>query len=161
MEVRCVEILRRGFLRSPFPSGCFFSAPSESTSCPVTRNPMLQLYHSHKGSAQAGSGKRRILHFCRAQFAAKGGVGEYDYDLYELLGLESDASQNDIRSAYRWLQKRCHPDIVGEAGHDMSILLNDAYAVLSDPNRRALYDEVGLQLSVTSSIEFLETCAVA
>ncbi|KAF2292071.1 hypothetical protein GH714_007347 [Hevea brasiliensis] len=44
--------------------------------------------------------------------------------------------------AYRTLQKRCHPDIAGPTGHDMAIILNEAYSVLSDPNSRLAYDKV-------------------
>jgi curved DNA-binding protein CbpA len=40
------------------------------------------------------------------------------------------------------LQKRCHPDIAGPAGHDMAIILNEAYSILSDPNSRSAYDKV-------------------
>lgn len=69
-------------------------------------------------------------------------AAEYGYDLYELLGVEKDAQAEDIKRAYRWLQKRCHPDVAGIKGHDMAILLNEAYAVLSDPHRRASYDAV-------------------
>ncbi|KAF2322562.1 hypothetical protein GH714_018959 [Hevea brasiliensis] len=43
--------------------------------------------------------------------------------------------------AYRTLQKRCHPDIAGPTGHDMAIILNEAYSVLSDPNSRLAYDK--------------------
>ncbi|KAL6332938.1 hypothetical protein AAG906_019946 [Vitis piasezkii] len=43
--------------------------------------------------------------------------------------------------AYRKLQKRCHPDIAGPAGHDMAIILNEVYSVLSDPNLRLAYDK--------------------
>jgi len=39
------------------------------------------------------------------------------------------------------MQKICHPDVAGPAGHQMSILLNDAYDVLSDDGKRQEYDE--------------------
>lgn len=65
-----------------------------------------------------------------------------DFDLYDLLGVDSSSDQADIKLAYRTLQKRCHPDIAGAAGHDMAIVLNEAYALLSDPNTRFLYDKV-------------------
>ncbi|KAH9323544.1 hypothetical protein KI387_018183, partial [Taxus chinensis] len=68
--------------------------------------------------------------------------GELGYDLYDLLGIESTAGQQQIRTAYRWLQKKCHPDVAGEDGHHMAILLNEAYSVLSDPNARYAYDQV-------------------
>ena len=65
-----------------------------------------------------------------------------DFDLYDLLGIDSSCDQSQVKVAYRSLQKRCHPDIAGPAGHDMAIILNDAYAILSDPNARLAYDKV-------------------
>ena len=65
-----------------------------------------------------------------------------DFDLYDLLGIESSSDQSQIKTAYRTLQKRCHPDIAGPAGHDMAIVLNEAYSVLSDPYLRSAYDKV-------------------
>nr|GLL31865.1 uncharacterized protein LOC109160126 [Ipomoea trifida] len=64
-----------------------------------------------------------------------------DLDLYDLLGIDSSSDQAQIKLAYRALQKRCHPDIAGPPGHDMAIVLNEAYAVLSDPNSRFVYDK--------------------
>lgn len=65
-----------------------------------------------------------------------------DLDLYDLLGIDSSCDQTQVKLAYRSLQKRCHPDIAGPAGHDMAIILNEAYAILSDPNARLAYDKV-------------------
>ncbi|XVE49733.1 hypothetical protein DITRI_Ditri01bG0104700 [Diplodiscus trichospermus] len=64
-----------------------------------------------------------------------------DFDLYDLLGVDSSSNQTQIKTAYRSLQKRCHPDIAGAAGHDMAIILNEAYSVLSDPGSRLAYDK--------------------
>ncbi|KAG6654785.1 chaperone protein dnaJ C76, chloroplastic [Carya illinoinensis] len=64
-----------------------------------------------------------------------------DFDLYDLLGIDSSSPHSHIKTAYRLLQKRCHPDIAGPAGHDMAIILNEAYSVLSDPNSRSAYDK--------------------
>ncbi|KAL8267246.1 hypothetical protein R6Q59_004590 [Mikania micrantha] len=64
-----------------------------------------------------------------------------DFDLYDLLGVDSSSDHSAIKQAYRSLQKKCHPDIAGVAGHDMAIVLNEAYAVLSDPLSRFSYDK--------------------
>ncbi len=59
-------------------------------------------------------------------------------DYYELLGVTRQASQPEIRSAYRALAKALHPDTGGTAGAFR--LLRDAYETLADPARRAAYD---------------------
>ncbi|KAI3812287.1 hypothetical protein L1987_16994 [Smallanthus sonchifolius] len=64
-----------------------------------------------------------------------------DFDLYDLLGVDSSSDHSAIKQAYRSLQKKCHPDIAGVTGHDMAIVLNEAYAVLSDPLSRFSYDK--------------------
>lgn len=62
-------------------------------------------------------------------------------DYYEILGVDDDASEADIKRAYRALCKVCHPDISGdEDGHNMCILLNEAYDVLMDEEQRRLYN---------------------
>lgn len=77
---------------------------------------------------------------CKASASSTSSIT--DLDLYDLLGIDSSSSQSQIKLAYRSLQKRCHPDIAGPTGHDMSIILNEAYALLSDPTSRAAYDKV-------------------
>ncbi|KGN50447.1 chaperone protein dnaJ C76, chloroplastic [Cucumis sativus] len=64
-----------------------------------------------------------------------------DFDLYDLLGIDNTSHPSRIKAAYRALQKHCHPDIAGPAGHDMAIILNEAYSVLSDPSSRLAYDK--------------------
>lgn len=71
-----------------------------------------------------------------------------EFDLYDLLGIDSSSDQSQIKLAYRSLQKRCHPDVAGPAGHEMAIILNEAYAILSDPNSRLAYDKVFVLLLV-------------
>mmetsp|Transcript_37808 Transcript_37808/g.95527 ORF Transcript_37808/g.95527 Transcript_37808/m.95527 type:complete len:206 (-) Transcript_37808:1183-1800(-) len=61
-------------------------------------------------------------------------------DYYTLLQVDDDASQAEIKSAYRSLAKACHPDYLGGKGHEICILLNEAYEVLSDPSERAAYN---------------------
>jgi molecular chaperone DnaJ len=59
---------------------------------------------------------------------------------YEVLGVPREASQEEIRNAYRRLAKDRHPDLVGGSTEEFS-LLQEAHAVLSDPNRRRQHDE--------------------
>ncbi len=62
-------------------------------------------------------------------------------DLYLVLGVDAHASQAEIRAAYRSRAWRLHPDRSREAdAHLMFQRVNDAYATLSDPHRRAAYD---------------------
>ncbi|WCJ37746.1 Chaperone protein dnaJ C76 chloroplastic [Euphorbia peplus] len=72
----------------------------------------------------------------------RGGFSVSDLDLYELLGVDIGCDHSEIKAAYRKLQKKCHPDIAGaDAGHDMAILLNQVYSLLSDPVSRSAYDK--------------------
>jgi DnaJ-class molecular chaperone len=66
-------------------------------------------------------------------------------NLYETLGVKRDASVEDIRKAYRKLAKKHHPDINpgNKASEDRFKTVSAAYEVLSDPKRRAEYDEFG------------------
>lgn len=61
-------------------------------------------------------------------------------NLYELLGTTAFASTGNIKQAYYDKMKLVHPDVAGEEGQDMCMLLNDAYKTLSDPESRAAYD---------------------
>jgi len=61
--------------------------------------------------------------------------------LYEILGVSPDATQDEIKKAYYAKAKSCHPDRGGsdEAMHQ----LTRAFEILSDPDKRVLYDEQG------------------
>jgi molecular chaperone DnaJ len=59
---------------------------------------------------------------------------------YEVLGISREAPQAEIRNAYRNLAKERHPDYPGGSAEEFS-LLQEANAVLSDPNRRRQHDE--------------------
>jgi molecular chaperone DnaJ len=58
---------------------------------------------------------------------------------YETLGVRPDATATEIRDAYRRLARRHHPDR-GEADAAAMPRINEAYRVLGDPGRRAVYD---------------------
>jgi curved DNA-binding protein len=66
------------------------------------------------------------------------------FDPYQVLGLDRQASTDEIRQAYRSLARKYHPDINKEPGAEERFKeLGQAYSVLSDEHRRALYDEFG------------------
>jgi molecular chaperone DnaJ len=65
-------------------------------------------------------------------------------DYYEILGVPRDADGETIRSAYRNLAKRYHPDVNKESGSEERFKeINEAYGVLSDEQRRSAYDRFG------------------
>ena len=66
-------------------------------------------------------------------------------DLYEVLGVAKSASQDEIKKAYRKLARKHHPDSnPGDASAEKRFKeLQDAYDVLSDPDKRKQYDQLG------------------
>lgn len=66
-------------------------------------------------------------------------------DYYKVLGISKDTPQKDIKSAYRKRSKQFHPDLHPDDPKAKSKfqMLNEAYDVLSDPDKRARYDQYG------------------
>ena len=65
-------------------------------------------------------------------------------DLYDVLGVERNASPSDLKTAYRKQAMQYHPDRNSDAGAaDKFKEVNQAYEVLSDENKRAAYDRFG------------------
>lgn len=65
-------------------------------------------------------------------------------DHYEVLGVPRDASEDQIKKAYRKLARELHPDVNdSEEGHERFKLVTHAYEVLSDSEQRRMYDMGG------------------
>jgi curved DNA-binding protein len=65
-------------------------------------------------------------------------------DYYQTLGVAREASADDIRKAFRRLARKYHPDVSKEPDAEARMKeVNEAYAVLSDPEKRAAYDQLG------------------
>ncbi|GAA2977585.1 molecular chaperone DnaJ [Lentilactobacillus parakefiri] len=69
-------------------------------------------------------------------------MAEKDY--YDILGVSKDASDDEIKHAYRKLSKKWHPDINKAPDAEAKFKeINEAYETLSDPQKRANYDQYG------------------
>ncbi|WP_373756757.1 molecular chaperone DnaJ [Streptococcus ferus] len=65
-------------------------------------------------------------------------------EYYDRLGVSKDASQDDIKKAYRKMSKKYHPDINKEAGAEEKYkAIQEAYETLGDEQKRAAYDQYG------------------
>jgi molecular chaperone DnaJ len=67
-------------------------------------------------------------------------------DYYEVLGISKGASPDEIKSAYRQLAKKYHPDMNPEnkkAAGEKFKEISEAYEVLMDPKKKQLYDQYG------------------
>jgi len=66
-------------------------------------------------------------------------------EYYKILEVEEDASEEEIKLAYRRLAKKYHPDLnkTDPKAKEKFIKLHEAYETLSDPQKRKFYDQAG------------------
>ncbi|KAL6767292.1 hypothetical protein ACKKBG_A39390 [Auxenochlorella protothecoides x Auxenochlorella symbiontica] len=105
-------------------------------------------------AAGLGSARRHVrglLGYKRGASQRRGSslVVHAERDFYGILGVSRDADKKTIKSAYRQLARKWHPDVNKEAGaEDKFKDISAAYEVLSDDNKKSVYDrfgEAGLQ----------------
>ena len=66
------------------------------------------------------------------------------YEYYDILGVSRDASENDIKKAFRRKARELHPDVnQAPDAEEQFKQLNEAYDCLSDPNKKRMYDQYG------------------
>lgn len=100
----------------------FFGASAASDHCRLlTTNGSVhhELIRRHHGRP------RSAIRCCSS--TARGRTRDY---YYQVLGIAIQSTPQQIKEAYRKLQKQHHPDIAGYKGHDYTLLLNEAYKVL-------------------------------
>src|SRR3954452_3366570 len=80
----------------------------------------------------------------RNRRGATGKTGEFQ-DYYTTLGVPRDASEADIKKAFRKLARQHHPDVAKDkkAAEEKFKQINEAYEVLGDPEKRKKYDDLG------------------
>lgn len=73
-------------------------------------------------------------------------------DYYRILNVNRQASEQEIKKAYKKLSKKWHPDMVAaehkETAHRKFTEITEAYQTLKDPEKRKIYDQGKLRLSV-------------
>lgn len=79
-------------------------------------------------------------------------------DYYETLGVAKTASEKEIKQAYRKLARQHHPDLhqgdAKAAAEEQFKLINEAYEVLGDPDKRAKYDQLGMNWRSGDEVPF-------
>ncbi|KAG2581526.1 hypothetical protein PVAP13_6KG172000 [Panicum virgatum] len=98
-------------------------------------------------SLHSQTSSERLNHVPSSRFRQKRGsrfVVRAEADFYSVLGVSRNASKSEIKSAYRKLARSYHPDVNKDPGAEQKFKdISNAYEVLSDDEKRAIYDKYG------------------
>jgi DnaJ family protein C protein 5 len=102
-----------------------------------------------EGDGGEASAERRVVLYEGSAFHTQSGVKLKKNALYELLGVPTTATQNEIKKAYRQKALQLHPDknvdvVNKEELNEKLGQINRAYKILSDPTKRKIYDKYGI-----------------
>ncbi|XP_010552334.1 PREDICTED: chaperone protein dnaJ 11, chloroplastic [Tarenaya hassleriana] len=123
-----------------------YSAGKAIWSSPEKRFPGSKSARSHSGTARFPGGATSVTASARTLSSeAATEAGEWvrrrpAESLYEVLKVKETASLTEIKTAYRSLAKVYHPDAASESDGRDFMEIHKAYATLSDPTARTLYD---------------------
>jgi len=74
-------------------------------------------------------------------------------DFYEILGLNKGATIDEVKKAYRQMARKYHPDVSKESGaEDRFKKINEAYQILSNPQKKQAYDSLGRRLLASRAV---------
>ncbi|GKA46335.1 chaperone protein DnaJ C76, chloroplastic-like protein [Tanacetum coccineum] len=109
---------------------------------PEVFNQAIAIHHrggfdQHHPKQPLTRSKFTAIRCCMRHPAQKRRTGQ---NYYDLLGISVDSSSQKIKESYRKLQKKYHPDIAGQQGHEYTLMLNEAYNVLMKDDLRKDYD---------------------
>jgi curved DNA-binding protein len=127
------------------------SASGVSLLCAVTIEPGTEVFVERPGGsitgycvvrycAPANGGTRLGLEFQKATKTSMASAPSEDLDYYEFMQISPKAGQEVIHRVFRFTAARFHPDNPATGDLEKFLKLNQAYAVLSDPEQRANYD---------------------
>ncbi|KAF9390409.1 hypothetical protein CPB97_009370 [Podila verticillata] len=89
------------------------------------------------------------------QVAAVKAIRSSGGDFYKVLGVGKDANESEIKKAYRKLALQMHPDKNGAPGADEAFkIVSKAFTVLSDPQKRAIFDQHGPDEGKSSGVNY-------
>ncbi|KAF9578637.1 hypothetical protein BGW38_005466 [Lunasporangiospora selenospora] len=156
-----VDLAERTADTSPATPSASDNAKTASTNTSFTSSASSTASSRNTTSQTTSSTKPRPDHkpvereYTPDQVAAVKAIRSSSIDFYKVLGVAKDASDTDIKKAYRKLALQLHPDKNGAPGADEAFkIVSKAFSVLSDPQKRAAFDRYGPDEGQSSGINY-------